>query len=58
MLLKKKPPVINCGIWISVIDFADKGSDKSKGLLDDDDDLNESVSGNFVRFEKGIYQGN
>ena len=39
---------MNYGIWISVIDSADKGSNESKGLSDDNDDLNKSISGNFI----------
>ena len=44
------PPVINCGAWISVTDSADKGSDESKGLSDDSDGLNKSISENFYSF--------
>ena len=39
--------VTNYGICISVIDSTDEGSDKSKGLSDDSNDLNKSVSGIF-----------
>ena len=47
-ILLKYLSLIDCGIWISVVGSTDEGSDESKGLSIDNDDLNKSISGNFV----------
>ena len=46
-------PVIKCDVWILVKDFSGEGNDESKGLSDDSDDLNKSISDNFDRFSIG-----